>query len=82
MIHGSPWSLPQEVHRLLNDNGRFLYVAFRQRHFMRPLLNQDRLWDLDMQVLSGKGSFDYYGYLLRKAAVGKLNGDNPAAIPS
>ncbi|KAK1749458.1 S-adenosyl-L-methionine-dependent methyltransferase [Echria macrotheca] len=77
MIHGSPWSPPQEVkdntssylrevHRVLKDSGRFIYVTFRQPHFMRPLLNPDGLWDVEMQTISDRGSFDYYAYLIRK----------------
>ncbi|KAK4443005.1 S-adenosyl-L-methionine-dependent methyltransferase [Podospora aff. communis PSN243] len=78
MIHGSPWSPPQEVkdntaaylaevHRVLKDKGRFLCVTFRQPHFMKPLLNPEGLnWDVRLQVLRDGGSFDYYGYLIRK----------------
>jgi ubiquinone/menaquinone biosynthesis C-methylase UbiE len=79
MIYGSPWSPPdevkhntgrylREVHRVLKDSGIFLYVTFRQPHFMRPLLDIDDLWTLDMEVLSSKGSFDYYGWVIRKAS--------------
>ncbi|KAL2270158.1 hypothetical protein VTJ83DRAFT_2342 [Remersonia thermophila] len=78
MIHGSPWNPPQdvkdntsgylrEVHRVLKDNGRFLCLTFRQPHFVKPLLNPEGLWDLDMQVLGDAGAFEYYGYLIRKA---------------
>lgn len=78
MIHGSPWNPPpdvkentarylREVHRVLKDDGIFLYVTFRQPHFIRPLLNVDGLWNLDLEVLSGQGSFDYYGWVIRKA---------------
>ncbi|WYZ45747.1 hypothetical protein EsH8_VIII_001063 [Colletotrichum jinshuiense] len=78
MIHGSPWSPPadvrdntgrylREVHRALKDDGVFLYITYRQPHFMRPLLNGEGLWDLEMDVLSGgESSFDYYGFVLRK----------------
>jgi len=80
MIHGSPWSPPddvrentsrylREIHRVLSDDGLFLYITFRQPHFMRPLLNADSLWDLDLQVLGGtNGAFEYYGWAIRKAA--------------
>ncbi|KAK5659858.1 hypothetical protein OQA88_13321 [Cercophora sp. LCS_1] len=86
MIHGSPWSPPQEVrdntsaylkevHRVLKDNGRFLYVTFRQPHFMKPLLNPEGLdWDVQLQVLGDSGSFDYYGYLIRKKLATKPEG--------
>lgn len=34
---------------------------------MKPLLNPDgKLWDMEMQVLGETGSFDYYGYVIRK----------------
>ncbi|RSL99066.1 hypothetical protein BHE90_005198 [Fusarium euwallaceae] len=81
MIHGSPWNPPQtvkentsgyleEVHRVLKDDGVFLYVTFRQPHFMKPLLNPVGAWDMDIQVLSDAGSFDYYGYMIRKEGTG------------
>ena len=106
MIHGSPWSPPQEVrhntsaylrqvrtirllrggfphllmtlqvHRVLKDGGRFLYVTFRQPHFMTPLLNPEGLWTVHRQVLGDNaGGFDYYGYLMRKAPI--ENTENP-----
>jgi hypothetical protein len=56
-----------KVHRVMKDDGAFLYITFRQPHFMKPLLNPDGLWDLDMQVLGGVGTFDYYGYVIRKS---------------
>ncbi|EQB45678.1 hypothetical protein CGLO_15417 [Colletotrichum gloeosporioides Cg-14] len=80
MIHGSPWSPPadvrdntgrylREVHRALKDDGVFLYITYRQPHFMKPLLNSEGLWDLEMDVLSGgESAFDYYGFVLRKKA--------------
>ncbi|KAM5356709.1 hypothetical protein ACJ41O_003355 [Fusarium nematophilum] len=73
MIYGSPWNPPdevqentsrylKEVHRTLKDDGVFLYITFRQPHFMKILLNPDGLWDMEMETLSGEGTFDYYGY--------------------
>lgn len=78
MIHGSPWSPPddvrdntgrylREVYRILKPGGVFLWVTFRQPHFMRPLLSADGLFDLDLQVLEGSAaSFEYYGWVVRK----------------
>lgn len=38
---------------------------------MRPILNPDGvLWDMEMHVLSDVGSFDYFGYVLRKKCTG------------
>lgn len=79
MVYGSGWNPPEEVkantrsymkelHRVLKDDGVFLYVTFRQPRFIRPLLNPDgRLWHLEMHELSsGEGTFPYYGYVVRK----------------
>ncbi|TPX15038.1 uncharacterized protein E0L32_004868 [Thyridium curvatum] len=81
MIHGSPWNPPddvkdntgkyiREVFRILKDDGVFLYVTYRQPHFIRPLLNcEGTSWDIDMEVLgSGESSFAYHGFILRKAS--------------
>ena len=43
---------------------------------MKPLLNPDGLWDVEMHVISDVGSFDYYSYVIRKAGVAK---SEPAA---
>ncbi|KAI0017974.1 S-adenosyl-L-methionine-dependent methyltransferase [Xylariomycetidae sp. FL0641] len=79
MIHGSPWSPPddvkentgrylREVFRALKDDGIFLYVTYRQPHFIRPLLNcEGTSWNIEMDVLGGTGStFAYHGFILKK----------------
>ncbi|KAF2668394.1 hypothetical protein BT63DRAFT_456034 [Microthyrium microscopicum] len=78
MIFGSPWSPPEtvkentgrymdEVTRVLKDDGVFLYVTYRQPHFVKPLLNRDERWDLIVETLSdGEGSFDYFAFVLKK----------------
>jgi EEF1A lysine methyltransferase 4 len=81
MIHGSPWSPPpdvlentsryiREVHRVLQAKGRFLYVTYRQPHFVRPLLEKVEgvQWaDVQSCVLGGEGSsFEYFGFVLIK----------------
>ncbi|KAK0252093.1 hypothetical protein B0A54_07796 [Friedmanniomyces endolithicus] len=80
MIHGSPWDPPDEVKqnasrymrevaRVLKHDGVFLYITFRQPHFIKPLLSQDGLWDLTGEVLKeSESSFDYYAFSMRKAA--------------
>lgn len=55
------------MHRILRDDGVFLYITFRQPHFIRPLLSFGGLWNLSMETLSaGESSFDYYGWVLTK----------------
>lgn len=79
MVYGSGWNPPdevkvntgrymREVHRVLKDDGMFLYITFRQGQFIRPLLNPEgRLWDMTMQVLqTEEGTFPYYGYVIQK----------------
>ncbi|KAH9890176.1 S-adenosyl-L-methionine-dependent methyltransferase [Xylariomycetidae sp. FL2044] len=81
MIHGSPWSPPddvfentgsyiQEVLRVLKPDGKFLYVTYRQPHFIKPLFNRDKAdWDIELEELGGTGStFSYYAFTLRKAS--------------
>lgn len=51
----------------MKDTGRFLYVTFRQAHFVKQLVNPDGLlWDAEVQVLGETGAIEYYGYVLRK----------------
>ncbi|KJX92308.1 S-adenosyl-L-methionine-dependent methyltransferase like protein [Zymoseptoria brevis] len=83
MIHGSPWSPPEdvlrntgeyilEVQRVLKPGGVFLYVTYRQRHFVEPLLNREGKWRVEMEVLTDeKGGLEYYGFVLRKKAGGR-----------
>ncbi|KAL7926377.1 S-adenosyl-L-methionine-dependent methyltransferase [Trichoderma austrokoningii] len=77
MMHGSSWNPPREVrenaskylkevYRVLKDHGVLLYVTFKQPHFVKPLLNADDMWDIDMQVLRDESSFDYYGFVVKK----------------
>ncbi|XWX00070.1 hypothetical protein V2A60_008087 [Cordyceps javanica] len=67
MIHGSPWSPPEdtiantgkylrEVSRVLKPHGVFLYVTFRQPHFIKPLLMcEGTNWDVELEVLGASG---------------------------
>lgn len=93
MIHGSPWSPPDEVlentgkyisevrgtpvedkivaeckqvQRVLKDDGVFLYVTYRQPHFIKPIINRNSEWDLRMEEMGGGDSFQYFGFILRK----------------
>ncbi|KAL8901699.1 MAG: hypothetical protein Q9207_005068 [Kuettlingeria erythrocarpa] len=79
MIHGSPWDPPdevldstgrciREVFRVLKSDADFIYVTYRQPHFVKPLLDCGGVdWDVQLNVLGGgDGSFDYYGFVLKK----------------
>jgi SAM-dependent methyltransferase len=78
MIHGSPWDPPEdvvdnisryngEVARVLRPGGRWLYITYRQPHFMRRHLEREGIWEVKMEVLGGEGGgFEYFGWVLTK----------------
>ncbi|KAE8449647.1 hypothetical protein EG329_007977 [Mollisiaceae sp. DMI_Dod_QoI] len=78
MIHGSLWDPPDdvrsnvgkyvdEVARVLRPGGQWLYITYRQPHFMKPLLAREKLWTLEVENLSeGPGSFDYFGFIMKR----------------
>lgn len=53
---------------MLKPDGTFMYVTYRQPHFMKPLLNcKDVDWDIKVDILGGsESSFDYSGFVLKK----------------
>lgn len=55
-----------KVLRVLKDDGVFLYVTYRQPHFIKPILNRNMEWDLEMEVMGGGDSFQYFGFVLKK----------------
>ncbi|KAI1400931.1 S-adenosyl-L-methionine-dependent methyltransferase [Hypoxylon fuscum] len=78
MIHGSPWSPPpevvqntsqymREVSRVLKPDGAFLYITYRQPHFIKPLLQCEGVeWDVNVETLGGSdSSFGYFGIVCR-----------------
>ncbi|KAI9644093.1 hypothetical protein NHQ30_007445 [Ciborinia camelliae] len=65
MIHGSMWDPPQEVRenvgryvdevaRVLKSGGQWLYITYRQPHFMKPFLLREGIWETEMEVLGGE----------------------------
>lgn len=79
MIYGSQWDPPDEVQinvrqyvdevaRVLKPKGKWLYITFRQPHFVRPQLLREA-WDLVVESLNDDpGTFDYYAYIMTKIA--------------
>ncbi|RMZ90803.1 hypothetical protein DV736_g1964, partial [Chaetothyriales sp. CBS 134916] len=74
MIYGSPWDPPDEVldntgryvgevFRILRYHGMFIYVTYRQPHFIKPLLNcEGAKWDIKVDALASSGnSLEYHG---------------------
>ncbi|OBT47239.1 hypothetical protein VE00_03458 [Pseudogymnoascus sp. WSF 3629] len=78
MIHGSVWDPPDdvrsnvgqyvdEVARVLKPGGQWLYITYRQPHFMKPLLAREGSWDLSVEVLAeDAGAFEYFGFIMKK----------------
>ncbi|RDW66924.1 hypothetical protein BP5796_09673 [Coleophoma crateriformis] len=80
MIHGSLWDPPedvrenvgkyvQEVGRVLKPGGVWLYITYRQPHFMKIHLEQEALWNLEVRVLEdpdGAGGFEYFSFVMQK----------------
>lgn len=80
MIYGSEWDPPDEVQgnvqqyvdeisRILKPKGSWLYITFRQPHFVRPQLLREGVWDLVVERLDSPGTFEYFVYVLTKLAV-------------
>jgi hypothetical protein len=57
-----------KIMRVLEDDGVFLYVTYRQPHFIKPILNRNNEWDLRMEIMGGGDSFQYFGFALKKHA--------------
>ena len=57
------------VTRVLKPGGAFLYITWRQPHFLRPLLERNGVWTVEVEVLAeegGGGMFEYFGFTCRK----------------
>ncbi|KAE9370184.1 S-adenosyl-L-methionine-dependent methyltransferase [Stipitochalara longipes BDJ] len=81
-LHGSLWDPPDdvrtnvgkyvdEVARVLRPGGLWLYITYRQPHFMKPLLTREKQWDLSVEALEdpdGAGGFDYFGFVMKKTS--------------
>ncbi|KAF2211737.1 hypothetical protein CERZMDRAFT_98170 [Cercospora zeae-maydis SCOH1-5] len=67
-LEGVTWlceGVRDKFSRALKDTGVFLYITYRQPHFVKRLLNQDNLWDMHMEVLKpSENSFEYYAFVL------------------
>ena len=78
MVYGSQWEPPDEVRdnlsryidevaRVLKPNGQWLYITFRQPHFVKPQLHREGIWDLEVARLEdGPGTFEYFGYVMTR----------------
>ncbi len=78
MLHGSLWdpedevkenvsAYVNEVARVLKPGGKWLYVTYRQPHFLKPLLARESVWRMEVDTLQDSaGSFEYFGFIMTK----------------
>ena len=78
MLHGSLWdpedevkenasAYVNEVARVLKPGGKWLYVTYRQPHFLKPLLARESVWRMEVETLQDSvGSFEYFGFIMTK----------------
>jgi hypothetical protein len=78
MLYGSQWDPPDEVQenvrkyvdevaRILKVSGKWLYITFRQPHFVKPQLLREEAWDVVVEHLEdGPGTFEYFAYVMTK----------------
>lgn len=83
MLYGSLWEPPDEVQanvkayvdevaRVLKPGGEWLYITWRQPHFIRPLLQREGVWTVEIETLAeGGGMFEYFGFVMRKGGGGE-----------
>ncbi|KAK0120044.1 hypothetical protein ONS95_011458 [Cadophora gregata] len=79
-LHGSLWDPPEDVRehvgayvdqvaRVLKPGGKWLYITYRQPHFMKPLLLREEKWTLGVETLvdpDGAGGFEYFGFVMTR----------------
>ncbi|CUS10593.1 unnamed protein product [Tuber aestivum] len=79
MISGSVWDPPEEVKsntkayinevaRVLKSGGLFLYITYRQPHFVKPIITREDVWpDFKIENIQEEGGmFEYFGFVMRK----------------
>lgn len=85
MLYGSLWdpedevmanvkAYADEVARCLKSGGKWLYIIFRQPHFLRLLLKREGTWKIEEQTLGGRdGTFEYFAFVITRSTVLELS---------
>ncbi len=59
-----------QVARVLKPGGKWLYITYRQPHFMKPMLQRPEVWSLKVETLvdepGGGGMFEYFGFVVTR----------------
>jgi hypothetical protein len=51
----------------LKPGAVFIYITYRQPHFVKPLIIREGVWDLQvMELNDGPGTLGYFGFIMRK----------------
>jgi hypothetical protein len=59
----------QQVARILKPGAVWLYVTYRQPHFLKPLLARESVWTMSVETLEDSpGSFEYFGFVMTKTS--------------
>ncbi|RPB03585.1 S-adenosyl-L-methionine-dependent methyltransferase [Choiromyces venosus 120613-1] len=79
MLSGSLWDPPEEVRRntkayidevarVLKSGGLFLYITYRQPHFIKPIITREDVWPgFEIESIQEEGGmFEYFGFVMRK----------------
>lgn len=53
---------------MLKPGGTFLYITYRQPHFIKPIITRDKVWpDFQIESLQAEGGmFEYFGFVMTK----------------
>lgn len=59
--------------RVLKPGGTFLYITYRQPHFIKPIITRDMVWpDFKIETLQAEGGmFEYFGFVMTKLRCGE-----------
>lgn len=59
-----------QVARVLKPGGIWIYITWRQPHFIKPLLQREGVWSVEVHTLAhepgGGGMFEYFGFVMKK----------------
>jgi len=52
---------------VLKPGALWLYITWRQPHFLRKLIERPETWTVEVETLAdGGGMFEYFGFIMRK----------------
>lgn len=56
-----------QIARVLKPGATWLYITWRQPHFIQPLIQRPNVWTVEVETLAdGGGMFEYFGFVMQK----------------